>query len=295
MDAISSSGKRFLGQLGLIAHLLRLLRMGVFLQIARDVVDFILLKLKKFPLKAHIGGHVIWGCFRHRSFLDDISTGTYEPLMVDLFKKHLHPGMTVIDGGAHVGFYTLLAAQLVGPNGRVFSFEPDPYNFRCLVFNVGKNRYENVTVVQKAIADRIGNTIFYQSSGTISSSLGKRKENENFFQGMSVEKVEVPSTTLDAELDGAPVNVIKLDIEGAETLALQGMNEIIHRDHPLVLFVEINPSALRSLGTSPEILIRTLKNLAFDIYFIDESSQELLPLTGEPLIRKGNLYCKRGQ
>jgi FkbM family methyltransferase len=227
--------------------------------------------------------------------LHNVSNGTYEPFAVELLKKHLRPGMTVVDGGAHVGFYTLLAARLVGPNGRVFSFEPDLYNFRCLVFNVEQNRYKNVTVMHKVIADRVANTIFYQSSSTISSSLGNRKENRNFFQGVSVKKVAVPSTTLDAELEGIPVDVIKLDIEGAEPLALEGMNKIIHRDHPLVLFAEINPSALSSLGTSPEVLTRSLKNLGFDIYFIDEPSRKLIPVLGNSAIRKGNLYCRRGE
>jgi FkbM family methyltransferase len=295
MDKISVMDERFLKRLGWISRSLRLVGLGSFLRISRDLVDFILLKAKKFPLKAHIDDHVICGCFRHRSFLHDISDGSYEPLTVELLRKHLRPGMTVVDGGAHVGFHTLLAARLVGPSGRVFSFEPDLYNFQCLVFNVEKNKYQNVTVIQKVIADRVGHAILYQSSGTISSSLGNRKENSSFFKGISVKKVASQSTTLDAELEGLPVDVIKLDIEGAEPLALRGMNKIIHRDHPLILFAEINPSALCSLGTSPEVLISTLKELAFDVYFIDESRKELLPLIGKSPIRKGNLYCKRGE
>jgi hypothetical protein len=123
--------------------------------------------------------------------------------------------------------------------------------------------------------------------------LGNRNENGNFFKGVSVKKVAVQSTTLDAELDGIPADVIKLDIEGAEPLALRGMVKLLHRHHPLVLIAEINPSALHSLNTSPEVLINTLKELAFDIYFIDESRRQLLPLTDKSPITKGNLYCRR--
>jgi FkbM family methyltransferase len=294
MDIMSVADQTVLMRLGLISRLLRLVGMGALLQLTRDLLDHIFLKVKKFPLKAHIDGHVIYGCLRHRSFLHHISVENYEPLTIELFKKHLRPGMTVIDGGAHIGLFTLLAARLVGPNGRVFSFEPDPYNFQCLAFNVEQNSYHNVTTVQKLIADRIGNAIFYQSSGTISSSLGNRNENSNFFKGTSVKKLDVQSTTLDAELDEIPADVIKLDIEGAEPLAVQGMNKIIQKGHPLVLFAEINPSALTSLGSSPELLIRSLRNLGFDVYFIDESKRGLIPLSENSAISKGNLYCKLG-
>ena len=128
----------------------------------------------------------------------------------------------------------------------------------------------------------------------ISSSLGNRNENSNFFKGTSVKKLDVQSTTLDAELDEIPADVIKLDIEGAEPLAVQGMNKIIQKGHPLVLFAEINPSALTSLGSSPELLIRSLRNLGFDVYFIDESKRGLIPLSENSAISKGNLYCKLG-
>jgi hypothetical protein len=141
MDKICVMDERFLRRLGWVTRSLRLVGLGSFLRISRDLVDFILLKGKRFPLQAHIDDHVICGCFRHRSFLHDISDGNYEPFTVELLRKHLRPGMTVVDGGAHVGFHTLLAARLVGPTGRVFSFEPDLYNFPCLVFNVGKNKY----------------------------------------------------------------------------------------------------------------------------------------------------------
>jgi len=285
--------QKYLTILGLIARSFRLIGLGPFLQLNRDLVDFILLRFRKLPLKVYLDGHVIYGCFRHRSFLYHLSKENYEPFTTELFKRQLRPGMTVVDCGAHIGYYTLLAAKLVGTNGKVFSFEPDPYNFLCLIFNICRNKYQNVTAIQKAVADRIGNTILYQSSGTIGSSLGESKEKGNFLKGTSIKKVSIQSITLDSELEDLPIDVIKLDIEGAESLALQGMTKILQVNRSLTLLVEINPSALHSLGTSPEALIKMLKSYSFNVYFINELNKELLPIAGENFTQKGMLYCSK--
>jgi len=78
----------------------------------------------------------------------------YEEGTTLLFKRTLQPGWVVADVGAHVGYYTLLAAQIVGSEGRVFSFEPDPTNFSLLRRNIELNRLRNVVAVPKAVADR---------------------------------------------------------------------------------------------------------------------------------------------
>jgi len=290
---VTIMNQKFLTILGLIARSFRLIGLGPFLQLNRDLVDFILLRFRKFPLKVYLDGHIIHGCFRHRSFLYHLSKENYAPFTTELFKSQLKPGITVVDCGAHLGFYTLLAAKLVGTKGRVFSFEPDPYNFQCLIFNIYSNKYENVTAIEKAVADRIGNTIFYQNSSTISSSLGNRKETKNFLKGVSIKKVLIQSTTLDSELKDLPVDLIKFNIEGAEPLALQGMTNILQVNRSLTLIAEMNPSALCSIGSSPEILISMLKSYGFDVYFIDELNQSLVLVTGENLTQKGMLYCRK--
>lgn len=282
-----------LAVLGALARTIRAIGFGPLLQLSRDVADFILLRSGRPPLKIFLDGHVICGCFRHRSFLHHLSSGSYEDFTVELFKSHLRSGMTIVDGGAHIGFYTLLAAQLVGNSGKVYSFEPDYYNYQCLIFNVHNNNYENVSTVKKAISNKSESVILYQSSGTISSSIGDRNMSSRFLKGQSVQKILVQATTLDLELEDSCVDVIKMDIEGAEMLALQGMSKIIHKNPSLILFMEMNPDALYSLKTSPEALIGSLKQFGFEVFFIDESSKRLVPLMEKSSISKGNLYCKR--
>ena len=77
----------------------------------------------------------------------------YEPNQTKIVKKYVHEGDVVIDVGAHVGYYTLLMAQLVGKNGKVYSFEPDPVNFELLKKSVEINGFENVVLIQKAVSD----------------------------------------------------------------------------------------------------------------------------------------------
>ena len=77
----------------------------------------------------------------------------YEPAQTKIVKQYVHEGDVVIDIGAHVGYYTLLMAQLVGKKGKVFSFEPDPLNFQLLKKSVEINRFDNVILVQKAVSN----------------------------------------------------------------------------------------------------------------------------------------------
>jgi FkbM family methyltransferase len=296
MSSAAKKNQKILTMLGLMARTVRSMGCGVFLSITRDLVDSIFLKCfksKKLPLKAYVDGYVMYGCLRHRSFLYGLSTGHYESFMAELFKKHVRYGMTVVDCGAHIGLYTLLAAQLVGTKGSVFAFEPDYYNFPCLVSNIYRNKYQNVTAFQKAISNRVGNVTLYQSSGTISTSLGNRKEMKNAFKGLSLKRVLVQSTTLDSELSNLPIDVVKFDIEGAETLALQGMSRMIKDNQSLILFMEINPSALLTLGNTSENLVGMLKDLNFDVYFIDELNRKLIPINEKSVFQKGMLYCKK--
>lgn len=99
--------------------------------------------------------------------------GCYEQGTTALCKKILRPGMTVVDVGAHIGYYTRLFARLVGPHGKVYAFEPHPDNFAILQRNVRK--FKNVVPVQAAVLDKEGEISLYESSiGTASHSLFRR-------------------------------------------------------------------------------------------------------------------------
>ena len=110
-------------------------------------------------------GIILITCQENKMYLNTEDTGLspsllirriYEPYETELFKKLIKSGMVVVDIGANIGYYTLLAAKLVGNNGRVYAFEPEPTNYRFLIKNIELNRYKNIKLIQKAVSDKHG-------------------------------------------------------------------------------------------------------------------------------------------
>ena len=188
--------------------------------------------------------------------------GFLERVETSLFKKSINKGATVIDIGAHIGYYTVLASDLVGRKGKVFAFEPDPKNYEVLVRNI--NELNNVTAYQMAVSDRTGTLkLFIPPHDRGSSSLWTPDD--------AREQVEVNVVKLDDFLGNidCPISVIKIDAEGSETTVLRGMHNIMV-SNDLTIFIEFWPTGLRGAGTSPEELLNLLMGNGFNLYEIDE-------------------------
>jgi FkbM family methyltransferase len=121
------------------------------------------------PLHATWDGIELRGRFRYRNFLHGVATRGYGRDVAAVISARLQPGWTFVDGGAHIGYYTIAAARLVGPTGHVIAFEPDPYNFAALATNARKFNY--VKLREEALGAAPGSARFRRSRGTVSSSL----------------------------------------------------------------------------------------------------------------------------
>jgi FkbM family methyltransferase len=168
----------------------------------------------------------------------------WEPEVISELSTSLQPGDVFFDVGAFIGAFTLLASRLVGPEGRVVAFEPDPIARQALERNVAANRVANVTIVPFAVGDRPG-TVRFAATGNSAGRVSGAGE------------VEVEMVTLDefcAESGLAPA-VMKMDIEGGEGRALRD-SVIVHRLRMLV--VEIHAPALREQGVDPAALLASL-------------------------------------
>lgn len=150
--------------------------------------------------------------------------GTYEPEQSALFHQHIHPGDEVLDIGAAVGYYTLLSARLVGPRGRVVSFEPDPNNLQFLRSHVQQNRLTQVTVLPVALANEVGTVRFGGGTGTGTGRL------------CDDGAVEVAVRRLDdvAEEINLRPRHLKIDVEGAELDVLRGGERTIRGSRPTI-------------------------------------------------------------
>jgi FkbM family methyltransferase len=157
--------------------------------------------------------------------------GSYEREQSSLFLRHIRPGQQVLDIGAAAGYYTLLAARLVGPAGSVVAFEPHPNNLRYLRGHVRQNRLKQVRVLDLAIADQHGTAHFGGGSGTGTSRLQEQGE------------FEVAVRRLDdlAEEHGLAPQHIKIDVEGAELEVLRGGEQLIRKHRPTIFLSTHGP------------------------------------------------------
>lgn len=208
-----------------------------------------------------------------------VDWGIWEPLETAVLHRELHPGDTFIDVGANIGYYTVLAAKLVGPQGRVIAFEPDPTNFALLRRNVEANGCTNVVLQQKALSNKPGTLKLYLEQ--------TNKGGHKVFQyGDAKEYVEVAAVTLDDYLKdfSGRVDVIKIDTEGAEGMILEGMQATLRRHEEARLLVEFFPKLLDSFGYDPAQVLAGLQSLGFEFRDLNEAQQQVEPTSVAKLL-----------
>ena len=179
-----------------------------------------------------------------------------------------------MDIGGNIGYYTLIAASRVGSSGKVYAFEPEPTNFKWLLKNIEMNGYRNVIAVPKAIADRTGPLQLYLGNTTGTHSICPAPE-------VRKESIVVEATTLDDFLSakGWPhIEVIKMDIEGAEHLALNGMQRLFKRQNTLKLILEFNLYRLEGTSMNPLEFLQRLQANGFTLHSIDGKQSKVLSL-----------------
>lgn len=211
-----------------------------------------------------------------------LSVRMYEPLMTKLIRSHTQEGMVVVDIGANIGYYTLIFAGRVGVKGNVFSYEPEKTNFCRLQENIAENKLTNTQAFQTALGDKVETRFLYLSNNSSTHSLGDNSRLKN--------PVKVSVETLDDSLrsfDNPPVDIIKMDVEGAELLALEGMRKTLARSPHLVLFTEFYPKGIEKLGGSPLEFLNTLRACGFSISIIDEERNKIVPLTDFKIFMDG--------
>lgn len=207
------------------------------------------------------------------------ANGWFEPETVELMSRLLRPGWTFLDIGSHVGQYSLLAAPLVGADGQVHAFEPDPDTFAALTANARMNGLDNVTTHQLALSDQVGELTFYRAdvSNIGGNSLLPPQQD-------SGERIRVQCETLDrflAQRHIARVDLVKADIEGAEMAMFKG-GESVFEGQPFIVF-ECNRYAQNTAGASCEELGEFVASHGYELYLAE----------GMPLARYREGICDK--
>lgn len=213
--------------------------------------------------------------------------GHYEEDVTEVLESLLTPGMTFVDVGAHAGYFTLLARRLISTRGKVYAFEPAPENFALLRRNLELNGFHDVTVFQKAVADRTGTAEFFLSD----RESGWHSIYPTVNGASRCARVEV--TTLDDAFtaQGWPrIDVVKIDAEGAEYAVLSGMRRLLEQRNPLHLIMEINAGTLTAAGIDPGAVVAQLQGLGFNVSALRHVRGKTAPDPTTPPIRPTEVF-----
>jgi len=235
----------------------RILRYPLRFIPAETVVPILQGKLKG---KKWVVGSSIHGCW----------LGSFEREKQKLFEKIITEGSTVLDIGAHVGFYSLLSSILVGQKGKVYAFEPAHRNLLYLKRHIFINKINNIFVIEAAVSEQDGYTYFDEGP---SSLLGR----------ISPEgKLMVKTVSLDSLYSKGEItipNYLKIDVEGAEMLVLSGAKSILSKYHPTI-FLATHGEAIHNQCCG------FLESLGYELKSITGGDVKYSPVNYELLCRK---------
>jgi FkbM family methyltransferase len=192
---------------------------------------------------------------------------TWESNEAHVIKKILRPGNCFLDVGANVGFFTLLASRIVGRTGHVIAIEATPETARCLLANLELNDATNVVVQQLAVADRKGVV-----------SLNRRWAKNQGSNQISLELLEggetVECCTLDELVGDQKVDFIKMDIEGAELLAVRGMTRLLSKPNAPDVLIEVTAGWIPEFGGDVDELLDTFERDGYGVMRVGDRRLE---------------------
>jgi FkbM family methyltransferase len=206
----------------------------------------------------------------------------YEPHVTAAVRRLLEPEQVFLDIGANIGYFTLLAASLVGQAGSVIAFEPNPANCELIRMSIAANSAENVTLHSYAVAD-VARTFPLDVGGTNTNGMLLTDGAEP----LDPEALMVQSVVLDSFLDPTMrVDLVKLDIEGAEPLALRGMAQLIQRHRPRLL-LEFAPKLIeRTSQMDPGQFLELLASWGYRLEILNAGLAATTPsVTAEAILR----------
>lgn len=207
--------------------------------------------------------------------------GVWEPHITRWVSRRLAPGDTFVDVGANIGYYSLLAARLVGKSGTVVAIEASPRTVDDLLVNLELNGVSNVRVVNMAASECEGTAKIYRGHEH-NTGLTTTLEGRGFDLEGEVHAAPLSAILKYEELQGA--RLVKIDVEGAEWSVVAGMESLIKGTRPdLEIIIEVNPELLARRGKTPADLLKSFLSAGYHPYRFenDYSPQSYIPLPRE--------------
>lgn len=265
--------------------------------------------IKLVPQQGQVDGYIGPYLFTF-NFADRIQRyiymGMWERDETIILRHLLRPGDMFIDVGANIGFYSLIAASLVTPTGKVHAFEPVPSTAASLQRAIHVNNIEHIVLQQQAVGAQSGElTLYVDSHASLEASeLVSAFASERGAEPMTVEQVSLDDYVERQNL--FPVRLIKLDIEGYELQALQGMTRLLDREDAPLILCEVSPHCLSLQGIDSRAVTRYLADRGYSMYAITQSYWQrilrpfvatpplpLVPVDPDNVLGFANLVCTK--
>jgi FkbM family methyltransferase len=239
--------------------------------------------VKPFPLSIN-GFSQPLSVFVHDSRDQHVSktiaeTGVWEAYETQLVIERLRADSVFVDVGANIGYYTVIAAAMMGERGRVFSFEPDPQNFYLLQRNLQHNHLTGVDAVDAALADEdtLGRLYLNQDNfgdhQIYDDGTGRQSRSVRLLHGERYLSARVAS-----------IDLLKVDTQGAEYHVIKGLLPLLKKSRDqLSIIIEFWPYGLRKAGASGQALVDLLAQLQLPCRIIDHSDAQLIDCSEKQL------------
>jgi FkbM family methyltransferase len=206
-----------------------------------------------------------------------INSGVWEEFETRLCISRLKPGSVFVDVGANIGYYTVIADQIVGDTGAIYAFEPERENFSLLHKNTLQSRCPTITLIQAGLSNRNDTAQLFLSA----DNLGDHR----LYDRGERQSQQVDLVAGDDFLGGQHVDFLKIDTQGAEYQVIDGLNQTIQNNiGHLDMVLEFWPWGLMEAGRSARELIDLISPFNFHIYIIDHIAHELLPADCDELL-----------
>lgn len=207
------------------------------------------------------------------SMVPSLMNNNFEEFELNVFSSMIKPGSIILDVGANIGVYSLIAARHTGSKGRVYAFEPVPENFELLSRNIRQNELKNVVCINKAVGS---------SNGKIEMEIEKGSIATHYVSSSPKNPTAVPVTTIDSFIKNkkiSRVDLIKMDIEGYEGFAIEGGLSLLKQPR-IKLLMEFSADFIALSGKQPEAVAAKLLELFSHCYFLDEKQKRLTRVSG---------------
>jgi FkbM family methyltransferase len=201
----------------------------------------------------------------------------WEPYETELLLSRLGSGQTFVDVGANIGYYSVIADQVVGTAGSIYAFEPEQKNFELLARNMNNCTCRDVHLHQAGLSDVTGVNQLYLSP----DNWGDHR----ISPGEGREKQSVAMLCGDDLLAGRRIDFLKIDTQGAEYQVVKGLkHSILKNSGWLTVIVEFWPWGLAASGSSAEALVELIQSFGMPLYIVDHQAHRLIPAAPEDLL-----------